>query len=408
MPPAGESVMRIGLVTACYTPVINGVTRMVQLYRRQLEARGHDVTVFTWGEAQPDDDAGVLRAPAWPLGQTGYYVGLRLPKALQQSLREQAILHCHHPVMALEIAHRYATGPVVFTNHTRYDLYAEVYAHLPAPLARLTLRRLWPRLTDNSDVVIAPSLSVRAVLQQFGVQRPIEVIENGVDLGPFTCPPAPLRKGDWGLPAEAVLMIYVGRLAQEKRMLTLLRCFAAARARAPQLHWLVVGDGPQRATLQAAAQAAGVAQAIHWVGALPPQAVANHLAAADFFATASISEVHPLTVIEALAAGRPVVGMRSPGLSDIVTAGQDGWLAERGEDDLTDGLVALATQSEQRQRLSQAARRAGQRYSIDRTLEQTLALYERLRRERPDLRRAQPHGGQGTRLGRSPHLFPTE
>ncbi len=386
--------MRIGLVTACYTPVINGVTRMVQLYRRELTARGHEVTVFTWGDPQPDDDADVMRAPAWPLGATGYYVGLRLPQTLQERLRQQDILHAHHPVMALEIAHRYAAGPVVFTNHTRYDLYAEVYAHLPPPLARLTLRRLWPRLTDDSDVIIAPSPSLRAVLQRFGVQRPIVVIENGVDLAPFSCPPAPLDKAALGLPAEATLMIYVGRLAREKHLTTLLRSFVAARQHAPQLHWLLVGDGPERAALQEAAQAAGVAQVVHWVGALPPQAVANYLAAADFFATASTTEVHPLTVIEALAAGRPVVGIRSPGLVDIVTPGEDGWLADPGEDDLTAGLVMLATQPELRQRLSQTARHTAQRYNIQRTIEHTLALYQRLRRERPDRQRTRPHGGQ--------------
>ncbi len=70
--------MRIGMVTACYKPVVNGVTRMVSLYKERLEALGHEVTVFTLGEPDPaGDEPGVIRSTAVPLGESGYYLSIR-------------------------------------------------------------------------------------------------------------------------------------------------------------------------------------------------------------------------------------------------------------------------------------------------------------------------------------------
>ncbi len=116
--------MKIGMVTACYKPVINGVTRMVSLYKEELEARGHEVTVFTLGEPDPaGEDENVVRSPGISVGSEGYYAAMRYTTAAQKKLSQMDIIHCHHLFMSVDLAHRYASCPIVYTNHTRYDLY---------------------------------------------------------------------------------------------------------------------------------------------------------------------------------------------------------------------------------------------------------------------------------------------
>lgn len=371
--------MRIGLVTACYKPVINGVTRMVALYAREFEARGHAVTIFTLGEPDPaGDDPHVVRSPAFPLGSSGYYFTWHYSAEAQRLLAEMDIVHCHHLFMSLELAHRYAHCPIVYTNHTRYDLYTAAYAHLPPGAAAAFMRQTWPRFTRYCDTVIAPSAGLRDVIWRFGVRQPIEVIENGIDLTRFESPVTPRDRDAWGAAPPATLAIYVGRLAGEKDVGLLLEQVAAARDICPDLHLLLVGDGPARPALETQRSALDLDGAVHFVGAVDYDAVPAYLAAADLFVTASTSEVHPLTVIEALAAGLPVVGVHSPGLSDAVESGVTGLLTHTPNGGLAAALAVLASDTARRQVMGQAARQASRRYAIKRTASLTLALYERL------------------------------
>ncbi len=384
--------MKIGMVTAVYKPTVNGVTHMISLYKKQLEALGHEVTIFTLGEPDPaGDEPGVVRSPAVALGN-GYYVSMRYNREAQRLLREMDILHCHHLFMSVTLAHRYAHCPIVYTNHTRYDLYGGTNTPLPQPAADAIMRQVWPEYTDRADVVITPSESVRQVMLSFGVQRPIVVIENGIDLAPFHQPTRPHTKADYGLPDSAVVCVYVGRLSVEKNLPVLLQQFAVARELAPDLHLLVVGHGPDADTLPAVARELNIEDAVQFLGKVNYAEMPNLLAAADIFATASVTEVHPLTVIEAMGAGLPVAATRSPGMVDLVESGKTGYLVKDPTTGLAAALVALATNPPQRTEMGRAAYQASQPYDIHRTVCKTLDLYERLRLERPDLKRTREHG----------------
>ncbi|WP_420643602.1 glycosyltransferase [Candidatus Leptofilum sp.] len=384
--------MRIGMVTACYKPVINGVTRMVSLYKEHLEAAGHEVTIFTLGNPDPNDEPGVVRSPGLMLGDYGYYVSMRYSSEAQALLQEMDIIHCHHLFMSVEMAHRYGRSPIVYTNHTRYDLYTGSVISLPQPAADAIMRQVWPEFTDFADVVITPSAGLRDVMLEFGVRRPIELIENGVDLRPFHHPTAPLAKADLGVPETAVLVTYVGRLSPEKDVDILLDQFAIAKDVVPNLHLMIIGKGSVQADLQKQAKQLGVTDSVTFTGPVAYEEVANYLAAADLFATASVTEVHPLTVIEAMAAGLPVVAVSSPGIVDTVTSDQSGLLTTKPAGGLAAALVGLASNDARRKQMAQAARQESERFDIYNTIQRTIKLYERLQEERPDLKRKKMHG----------------
>ena len=384
--------MRIGMVTACYKPVINGVTRMVSLYKEHLEAAGHEVTIFTLGDPDPNDEPGVVRSPGLMLGDYGYYISMRYSSKAQALLQEMDIIHCHHLFMSVEMAHRYGRSPIVYTNHTRYDLYTGSFISLPQPAADAIMRQVWPEFTDYADVVITPSESLRQVMLDFGVRRPIELIENGVDLRPFHNPTQPLSKTDLNVPETAVLVTYVGRLSPEKDVDLLLEQFAIAKDVVPHLHLMLMGKGPSQPELEKLARQLGIANSVLFTGPIAYEKVGNYLAAADIFATASVTEVHPLTVIEAMASGLPVAAISSPGIVDTVESGKSGLLTTRPDGGLAAALVGLASNDGRRQQMSQFARCESERYDIHKTIQRTLELYNRLHKDRPDLKRKKMHG----------------
>ncbi len=384
--------MKIGMVTACYKPLINGVTRMVMLYKSEMEKLGHEVTVFTLGEPDPaGEEPGVVRSPAVPVGP-GYYFTMRYTRHAQELLAEMDIIHCHHLFMSVELAHRYGRCPIVYTNHTRYDLYTGTYVPIPQPAADAVMRLLWPEFTRLADVVIVPTQSVRQIMEEFGVQVPLVVIENGVEIRPFQNPPNPYSKSSLGLPEEAILLVHTGRLAVEKNLELLLEQFAIAHAMLPQLHLMLIGSGALAGKLKAQAQQLGLQENVHFTGAVEYEEVANYLAAADLYVTASASEVHPLSLIEALAAGLPVAAAASPGIVDTVQHLQTGLLTPAAEKGLAAAILALALNPALRQQMGTRARQESNRYDIRRTVARTLALYEELLQTRPDLQRHKKHG----------------
>ncbi len=385
--------MKIGMVTACYKPVTNGVTRMVSLYKKELEKRGHEVTIFTLGEADPaGDDENVIRSPGIPVGSEGYYAAMRYTTAAQKKLSQMDIIHCHHLFMSVDLAHRYASCPIVYTNHTRYDLYTGNFIPIAQKTGDAIMQQVWPEYTDLADVIITPSASVRDVMLSFGVNRPIEVIRNGVDLRPFFSPPAPKIKTDLGVPETAVLLIYVGRLSIEKNVKTLLRQTAVAHNILPNIHLAIIGDGKLHASLEDLAVEVGIGNCTHFLGEIPYEEIGNYLAAADIFVTASITEVHPLVVMEAMAAGLPVAATVSPGIKGSVKNGITGYLVPDPEVGLGSAIVGLAANPARMREMGSAAQEESRCFDISNTVERTLELYERLQHERPDLERVREHG----------------
>lgn len=379
--------MRIGQLTDCYKPTINGVTHFVCLHKKVLEAWGHQAYVFTIGNRDyQDTEPNVIRSPAVPLSETGYHLGLRYSRRARKLAETMDVLHIHHPFLAgrqaVRIA-RKANIPLVFTNHTRYSLLARYYLpFLPEELPDGFLKAYLPPFAAQCDLVVAPSEGVVRWLGSLGVEAPIEVIPNGVEVERVAHPTAPLTRADLGLPEEACVAITVGRVGPEKNLPFLLRAFSRAVEQSPDLHLVIVGDGPKRENLEEIARWAGLNDRVHMVGAVSYEEVPNWLAMADFFVIASTAESHPLAVLEAIAAGLPVLGIPSPGIEESIQDGDNGLLSPENVDAFAHRMARLAADADLRARLAEGARQSRRRFDIRRTSARLLAHYERLVEER--------------------------
>ncbi len=375
--------MRIGLLADVYKPFVSGVTNFVSQHKRALEAMGHKVFVFTLGHTDyEDDELHVYRSPGIPLTGTGYQFGFVYSRLARRTIKTMDVLHAQQPFisgsLALTYGKRYGI-PVIFTNHSRYDKVAPHYvpllpASVPAALVEVYLS--W--FANQCCAVVAPTRAVRRALRECGVTAPIPVIPNGVDLSPFCTPSCPRTRAELGLPDEAKVAIYVGRIAPEKNLSFLLRAFARVRQGLPQACLLIVGSGPEERVLCRQAKELGIAHCTVFTGQVLYEQVPDYLALADVFVTPSVVEVQPLSIIEGLAAGLPALAIASDAVADTLTDGYNSLLTDRNCEDFVGRWAMLLADGDLRERLSANARESSQRYDIRRTAAQMAKLYEKV------------------------------
>ncbi|MCS7010381.1 MAG: glycosyltransferase [Anaerolineales bacterium] len=374
--------MRIGMMADVYKPHISGITNYISLNKRYLEAAGHEVFVFTFGDQDyKEDETNIIRSPGFPLVDTGYYLSFRYSRQAKALLQTMDIVHVHHPFLSGRLALRYCRPlniPIVFTNHTRYDLYAQTYLPLlPEEISETFLETYMPAFCSAVDLVIAPSKGIAGVLRRLGVDAPIEIVPNGVEIRRFQKPCQDCRS-QLGFQPDDLLLVYSGRLAPEKNLNLLLEAFIAVAEAVEHAHLLLIGAGPEEEKLRSLASQSSVADRIHFTGLLPYDELPRYLAACDIFVTASVTEVHPLSVIEAMASGLPVVGVQSVGVGDTVEDGITGFLAREDAASFAAKLTRLCLDVGLRRKMGEAARLAAEKYNIERTNKIMLSHYERL------------------------------
>ncbi len=376
--------MRIGMMADVYKPHVSGVTHYIEMNKRYLEKAGHDVFIFTFGDQDyQDGESRVIRSPGLPLVDTGYYFSFSYSRDAKKLLQTMDVVHVQHPFLSGRLALHYCQPlriPTVFTNHTRYDLYAQAYLPiLPVEISDGLLQAYMPPFCQAMDLVISPSAGMAQVLRGMGVTSRIEIIPNGVELERFYAA-APLPRSDFGYSDKDILLVYAGRLASEKNLGFLLQAFAGVARALDNVHLLIIGGGskPIEAEIQALAAELKLAQRVRFTGMLAYEQLPAYLQMCDAFVTASVTEVHPLSVIEGMACGLPVMGIDSPGVGDTVEDGKTGFLSTEDLPTFTAKLTRLCLDGELRKQMGEAARQASTLYAIERTTETLLAHYKRL------------------------------
>ena len=123
--------MRIGMMADTYKPYVSGVTNYIDLNKRYLEQAGHDVFVFTFSDPDfVDNEPRIIRSPGLPLSDTGFFLSLKYSREAKLLLQSMDLVHVHHPFLSGRLALHYCHPeniPIIFTNHTRYDLLAQAY-----------------------------------------------------------------------------------------------------------------------------------------------------------------------------------------------------------------------------------------------------------------------------------------
>ncbi len=376
------------MLTNIYTPCVGGITRSIEAFRREFLRRGHEVLVVAPEfPGRPTVEEGVIRCPAIPrVYRNRYSLPLPLPGYLQPALQDFSpdVIHSHHPFLLGSTAQRISAVwqvPLVYTHHTRYRLYMETS---PKPLVELVWS-LTVAYCELCDALIAPSNSIREMLEEAGIDRPIEVVPTGLDFERFRRGDGRRARAAAQVPAEAPLVGYVGRLEPEKNPGFLARAVAGYLEQNPDAHFLLVGEGLSRAEIEAVFGKRGVADRLHATGLLEGQDLVDAYHALDVFAFASHTETQGMVLGEAMAAGVPVVALEASGVRDLLVDGHNGRMLEAESESQFVAALNEVTRlpSARRRAMREAARQTARDMSIARCAERALAIYDRLAQARP-------------------------
>jgi glycosyltransferase involved in cell wall biosynthesis len=375
------------MMTNTYLPHVGGVARSVDSCAAWLRSRGQGVLIGAPRfEGAPDRERGVIRIPAIQhFNGSDFSVPLPVTRALHRAVARFApdLVHSHHPFLLGDTALRIAAErglPIVFTHHTLYEHYAH-YVPLDSPAMERFAIELGTSYANLCDLVFAPSESVAALLRERGVRTRVEPIPTGVDLARFAAADGKAFRRERGIPARALVVGHVGRLAPEKNLAFLAEALAGHAEGEPRAHVLIVGDGPEADRIRAVFAARGLADRAHLTGVLRGDALAAAYRAMDVFAFASKTETQGLVLAEAAAAGVPVVAIDAPGAREVVRDGVNGRLLV--SESAADFVAALGWALGANEALRAGALRTANELSIDATGERTLALYRELAARAP-------------------------
>jgi len=386
--------MRIGMMVDTYKPYVSGVTNHVDLHKGVLERAGHEVYVFTFGdEDQQEDEPHILRSPGVPLADTGFYLSLRYKSKHKKLLQTMDVVHVHHPFLSGRLALNYCRSeriPIVFTNHSRYDLLAQAYLPLmPDEVSHSLLQAYMPDFCEAVDLVISPSESMVKILRELEVKSHIEVIPNGVDLQKFR-DARPFPRAQFGYTDDDILLVYAGRIAPEKNLSFLLQSFAGIAQMLPNIYLVMVGGGKKQfeEEVQYLIGQLGIENRVHSTGMISYDDIPAYLAMGDIFVTTSVSETFGMTTVEAMSVGLPIMAIDAAGTSDLVENGKTGFLSTEDLAAFTAKLTYLCLHPGLRKEMGLAACKASEQYDIERTTKLLLGHYTRLTQNTRPLKRS--------------------
>lgn len=318
--------MRIGVLTGIFHPDAGGPSTYLYHLLPELQARGHSVELVTFGAPHE-------HAYPYPVTRVS---GGRLSRLLGFLRAAWGIAGCSDvlfvhtlailmlPLVRLRFRRRIVIKVVgdwaweMADRRKRTTLGVEAFQAARLPLPMRLIKAYHRYAVRRADTVIVPSQHVARLVTGWGVpQAKIRVIYNAIPASDLAAVPREALRRELNIP-PGKLIVSVARLTPVKGV----DVMVTALERLPGWQCIVVGDGPQRAELEAMAAASRVT----FTGLLPHDAVLRYLRAADVYVLSSRTEGLSHTLLEALAVGTPSVATRVGGNPEVITDGVDGLL----------------------------------------------------------------------------------
>lgn len=368
--------LRVLLVTEA---AAKGTGRHVLDLAEGLIARGCDVHLL-YSPFRLDDSFRTrmwsmpgLRHVALPMRRSVHPSDIRAAWSAREYLHQFGpfdIVHGHSSKGGA-VARLAAMGSGAATFYTPHAL-VTMSAELPGwkrrffALAELVLSKLTTRI-----IAVGAEEARFALAAGLGESR-VVMVPNGV--GALQLPPRHEARRACGVGDDEIVVGWVGRLVADKAPEVLINAMATALNKAPRMRAVLVGDGPMRVALAELAARLGLARKVSLLGELDARQI---LPAFDIFASSSRMEAMPYAILEAMAAGLPIVAMRTSGAELLVEPGVNGTIVPTDDcEGLAAALVSLTADPGLAERMGAASRQRVAQFTIDKMVERTLALYE--------------------------------
>ncbi|MDR2909097.1 MAG: glycosyltransferase [Oscillospiraceae bacterium] len=332
--------MKIALFTETYIGSINGVMAHIKTLRDGLEKLGHEVLVVTADKHCKHHyiENNVLHCPAIESKRLyGFGVAFPLSHKRQRLIADFGpdVMHIHQEFgigISGILAARAMRRPLVYTLHTMYDQY--IYYIAPKMLLRAatSISHRYERfIARNAHALTSPSQKGDEYFKKIGVNKEFNLIPNSIDLDAFNPGRITTEQRDglrkkYGIAPEKTIACFVGRLGQEKSVDVVLDYWASTIKPQDNLHFLIVGDGPDRENLEKRARDNGIANMVTFAGMVPHENMPVYFATCDIYVTASLSEMNSISMLEGMASGLPTLQRYDELNADQIKAGVNGYL----------------------------------------------------------------------------------
>lgn len=382
--------MRIGLFTDTYPPYINGVSTSVLMLKQGLEKLGHEVYVVTVNSEnfhyKKEDN--VLMIPGVPIGIMDFRMTSLYPLKAQKIIKgwNLDVIHTHTEfgvgTFARLIAKQYNI-PLVHTYHTMYEeyIYYITKGYFDGASKKL-VEYLTLFLCDKTveELIVPTKKTYDLFKEKYKVKRDVHIIPSGIDVTRFykeninLLTISSLRR-ELNIKKDDFIILYLGRIAKEKSIDFLINNLKEIRKKVPKARMIIVGDGPDVNDLVMLAHKNKLDNHVTFTGKVPWSEVPKYYQLADVFVTASKTETQGLTVIEAMAAEKPVVAIKDESFELVMTDKQDGLFFETDKE-YQDLIIKLYKDKAFGKMIAKQARITANAYNPEVYAKRVLEVYE--------------------------------
>lgn len=377
--------MNIGIFTECYYPLLNGVVVSVDTYKEELIKLGHNVFIFAPshpGHQEKDKNIYRFLSLRYP-SPTGYRLPLPYPLEVFKKIRELNldIIHTQSPFWMGQIAKYISLKfrcPLIFTFHTKYDEYTHYVPYLPQKILKEVVKKYITLFCNKCAAIVAPSTDIKNTLLKLDIKKDIFVIPTGVNLLEIeSIPPIDIKKR-YNIPDNHFILTFAGRLAREKNVHFLLEVFVKVLSYMRNVHFLIVGGGPQEEEIKNKIVQLQLTENITCTGMVSKKEVIAHLKSSDIFIFSSLTETQGLVILEAQAVGLPVVALDADGVREVIHHDHDGFLLEHKVDNFVEKVLQLLKDDNERQIISNKAKENARNFSSKQQAERLIDVYRKM------------------------------
>ena len=389
--------MTIALFSDSFFPTKSGVVTVVVQLREQLIKLGHKVLLVTveTTEDYKSDDPLVYQAKSKPLGLgTDQFIGIPFLPHLLKFLKGNNVdlIHCHTE-FGIGAAAIYCSKrlhiPAICTTHTMWTEFYKYYV----PFAKFISPRLVTRFMRNFykrfNALIAVSTKAKNYTKNKKMlpKMPSVVIPNSIDNSQFaktslTAHEKQKLRKQYGIKNKDVVLLFLGRIAEEKRVYELLTICKQIVKKCDNCKVLFVGNGPAHTSLMNMSSKEIDEGKIIFTGFVEWQKVHNFYETADIFITASLSEMHSMTILEAELSSLPIVVRDDESYYDCVFNGQNGFLCKTDEE-MQEKIIQLIYDENKRKNFGAKSLEITKNFTIQKYMQKTLYVYEQVIKKYP-------------------------
>lgn len=387
--------MRIGIFTDSYLPYTSGVVRSIQTFNEELTKLGHDVYIFAPNYKNCSSDSKVFRFASIP-SPTNRDFTLALPFSLKlrPTIKQLNLdlIHVHSPFLLGRLGARYARKinvPLVFTYHTLYEHYVHYVpftksgskdiAQIAQSVSKDLAQKVSRDFCNLCDLVIVPTGIVADYLQEIGVKTVLKTVPTGIKTAEYKKGEKEWIQNEFKISPDDKVLIFVGRLGQEKNIPFLLESFKVVKSRINNVVLVIAGGGPEEEELKSIAVNLDLSNSIIFTGNLSPQDVINCYAGSNVFVFSSVSETQGIVIAEAKAAGLPVVAIRANGAAEMVEDGIDGYLTDQSTAEFAEKIIVLLNNEQLRLEMGKNAEKNAARLDSVNCTSMLLNCYQSLK-----------------------------